>query len=147
MNPSGRNSVIYYIRVDERLFRLRSIDYLTLIKGEVKLHQFAERKLQIIEVIVPNAGRKTIRSLRGLIHRFGPDGTLDIGEAVGAIDFLLSPKQLPGRGSNVFSLLPRLERKAWDEHHTWAVDQTSIRQVKDDLSKKSVVPTFRIAER
>ena len=109
------------------------------------LPQFGGGELRIVEVISHEADKPAIRSLRGLIYHFRPDGTLDMGEAAHAIDILLLPKQLPDHGQNVFSVLPDLKGKAWDTRHSWDVDPGSIHLIEDDLAGSVRLPPLRLA--
>jgi hypothetical protein len=139
----SRQSIRYYVYVDEQLFRLRSVDHFALINGELKLQAYANSDMRIIEIVITKTHETLTRSLRGLIHRFTSDGTLDVNYAADAISLTLRSNQMPESGPNVVSLVPELDRRAWDARHTWEVDRITVQKIDNDLLNKAKLPTFK----
>jgi hypothetical protein len=99
--------------------------------------------MRIIEVVVTKTPGALARSLRGLIQHFTSDGTLDVSEGADAISLILRSNQMPESGPNVVSLVPELDRRAWEARHRWELDRTIIQKIDNDLLKEAKLPTFK----
>jgi hypothetical protein len=138
----GKWSLRYYICLnDDVLMRLPHSIHRKIVDGELKIPQFANRRIRLLEAFVSTIDRGKLLDACGSVYDFGPNGELQLHDAVEGVSLTLDKAN--SRNATVIDIGPSIRARNWAARQTWKPSASILQKVRSDLSKDaSKIPSI-----
>jgi hypothetical protein len=131
----GKWAIRYYLCLDnDMLLRLPHSIHRKIVDGELKIPQFANLRVRLLEAFVSTVNKGKLLDARGSFYGFGPDGELQLQlhEAVEGVSLTL--EKANSRNETVIDIGPSIRARNWAASQTWKPSPAILQKVRSDLN-------------